>query len=149
MTYIDHIKKMKASGVCPFCEEYKQDLAVDENDTAYVLPARAPYTEDHILICTKRHVDILQDLSAEELKQVYQLIVKWETILYQKHAEVVVFLRQGISFGVTGKSLHHFHRHIVPNFTIQYGWSQEISDARYIMDEKEYWEKIIQMRERY
>lgn len=149
MTYIDHIKKMKASGVCPFCEEYKQNLAVDENDTAYVLPARAPYKEDHILICTKRHVDIVQDLSAQELKHVYELIIKWETILYKKHWEVVVFLRQWNPFWITWKSLHHFHRHIVPHFTIQYGGSQEVSDARYIMDEKEYSEKIIQMREQY
>jgi diadenosine tetraphosphate (Ap4A) HIT family hydrolase len=148
MSYIQHIKTMKASGICPFCEEYKQDIAIDENATAYVLPARAPYTDDHILICTKRHVDVLQDLTAEELTDVYALIVKREVKLHHIHKEVVVFLRQGEPFGVTGKSVHHFHRHIVPHFTIKYGGTQEASDSRHMMDDKEYTQKITQMRER-
>ncbi len=148
MSYIQHIKTMKASGICPFCEEYKQWLAIEQNDTAYVLLARAPYTEWHLLVCTKRHVDVLQDLTPEELSDVYALIIKREILLYQQHSEVVVFLRQGKPFGITGKSLHHFHRHIVPKFTIQYGGTQEASDSRHMMDDKEYTQKIAQMRER-
>jgi diadenosine tetraphosphate (Ap4A) HIT family hydrolase len=146
MSYIEHIKKMKVSWVCPFCEEYKQNLAVDQNNTAYVLLARAPYHEDHVLICTKRHVDTIQELTPEELVDLYDLIIKRETTLHRIHKEVVVFLRQGKPFGITWKSLHHFHRHIIPHFTIQFGGSQESSDGRYVMSDIEYAQKTAQIK---
>lgn len=138
MTYIEHIKNMKASGICPFCEEYKHWLIIEQNDTAYVLLARAPYTPGHLLVCTKRHTELLSDLTPQELVDIQSLIIKREHYLYQHYGEVVVFLRQGVPFGVTGKSLAHFHRHIVPNFTIKYGGTQEASDNRKCYSDEEY-----------
>jgi diadenosine tetraphosphate (Ap4A) HIT family hydrolase len=92
MAYIDHINQMKQKKICPFCEEIK--FAIDENDTAFVLPARAPYTEDHLLICTKSHKKNLSELSKEELEDIQSLLVKREQILQDKYGELVIFLRQ-------------------------------------------------------
>lgn len=111
---------MKENNICPFCEE-KDVYAIDENEYAVVLPARAPYREDHILICPKRHGDFLQEYSQRELEDLYSLLTKWEVLLQKKHGEVVTFLRQGKNFGTTGKSLSHLHRHIIPQFKILFG----------------------------
>lgn len=100
--------------------------------------------EDHILICPKRHGETLEDFSDKELSDIYALITQREKILYNKHGELVVFLRQGSIMGSTGKTIHHLHRHIVPHFTIKYGWDQASSDARKVYSEDEY--KIIQAK---
>jgi diadenosine tetraphosphate (Ap4A) HIT family hydrolase len=144
MAYINHINNMKQQKVCPFCEEIK--FAIDENDTAFVLPARAPYTEDHLLICTKNHRKYISELSSQELEDVQTLLIKREKILQDKHGELVIFIRQWETFWITGKSLDHFHRHIVPNFAIQYGWTQEASDNRKFFNDIEYKEIISQMK---
>ena len=136
MDYRTHLQDMKKSGFCPFCEEIK--YAIDENNHAFVLPARAPYTPDHILICSKRHAETLADFSPQELADIYALITKWEILLHTKHGEIVVFLRQGSLLGTTGKSISHFHWHIVPHFTIKYGWTQESSDDRKVYTLEEY-----------
>ena len=87
---------MSEKKICPFCEEV--GFAIDQNNTAFVLPARAPYTQDHILICTKSHKKYLPELTKEELQDVQSLLVKREKILQDKHGELVVFLRQGEPF---------------------------------------------------
>ena len=136
MSYKEHIDNMNNKSICPFCEELW--FALDQNNTAFVLAARAPYIEDHILICTKSHKKYLPELSTEELQDIQSLLIKWEKILQDRYGELVVFLRQWEPFWVTWKSLDHFHRHIVPNFTIKYGWTQEMSDSRKFFNDSEY-----------
>ena len=136
INYRSHLHDLKDKGICPFCQE--QTCAVDENKYAFVLPARAPYREDHVLICPKRHAETLADFSPEELSDIYELITKWELLLYREHGELVVFLRQGSVWGTTGKTIHHLHRHIVPHFEIKYWWTQETSDARTVYNDKKY-----------
>lgn len=122
---------------CPFCHEEEQ-FRIDSNSTCYVIPSRAPYTEDHILICPKSHKKSLDSLSADELSDIRTLLQQWQHILYHKHGEVVLMLREWIPWGTTGKTLEHLHWHIVPQFTIQHGWSQEASDARKFLSDEEY-----------
>ena len=139
MTTIDyrsHLHKMKEEGICPFCLEKK--YAVDENDSAFVLPARAPYREDHILICPKKHGETIEDFTQWELQDLYALITKREKILYKKHGELVVFLRQGSVWWSTGKTISHLHRHIVPHFEIKFWGTQEASDARMVYSDDIY-----------
>ena len=134
--YIDHVNAMKEKDICPFCEE-KNHYAIDENDHAVVLPARAPYREDHILVCPKRHADFLQDYTQQEIDDLYALLTKWEILLQKKHGEVVTFLRQGKNFGTTGKSISHLHWHIIPQFKILFAHTQEESNNRQVYTDKE------------
>lgn len=143
--YKFHLQSLNQQGICPFCEEQK--YAVDENKYAFVLPARAPYHEDHVLICPKRHAETLEDFSSEELTHIYELITKWEILLYHKHRELVVFLRQGSVWGRTGKTISHLHRHIVPHFEIKFWGTQEQSDARMVYSDEEYTDIQTQMRQ--
>lgn len=133
MNYKEHVQALWKSASCPFCKE--KDFVIDKNSHAFVLAARAPYTQDHLLVCSSRHVETLAELTEQELQDLYMLLTKWEAILHKKHGELVVFLRQGSVLGPTWKSIAHLHWHIVPNFKIQYGWSQESSDERVLLDE--------------
>lgn len=144
MWYKKHIDAIHSSKRCPFCEELSNFSIVDENEHAFVVPARAPYHEDHILVLPKVHNSLLQEYTSEQLYAVYDLLTKWQTILYKKHKELVVFLRAWEILWSTGKTMDHLHRHIVPHFTIQFGWSQESSDNRIFLDDDDY----INMRER-
>jgi diadenosine tetraphosphate (Ap4A) HIT family hydrolase len=96
MSYSTYLQNNTRNGFCPFCEE--QSSAIDENETAFVLPARAPYIQDHLLICTKTHKQYLSDLTAQELQDIQELMLKWSEIIKKKHGEFVVFLRQGTPF---------------------------------------------------
>jgi hypothetical protein len=65
-------------------------------------------------------------------------MLKWSEIIKKKHGEFVVFLRQGTPFWVTWQSISHLHRHIVQNFPIHAGGSQEVSDKRKFLNDEEY-----------
>ena len=62
----------------------------------YIIPARAPYVEDHLLIIPRRHVTLLQELTHEELQSLHALIDKWATKLHTKHKDVNLLLRDGL-----------------------------------------------------
>lgn len=136
MSYNEYIKKITKEKICPFCKELS--LAIDANDTAFVLPARAPYTIDHLLICPKEHKKSLSELSVQELQDIQELMLKWSEIIKKEHGELVVFLRQWLPFWLTGQTVAHLHWHIVPNFPIHAGWSQDASDSRKFLDDEEY-----------
>ena len=144
MWYKAHIDEIHRTKRCPFCEELSQLSIIDQNKHAFVVPARAPYHDDHILILPKIHKSLLHDYTVEELDSVYELLTKRETLLYTKHEELAVFLRARKILWSTGKTMDHLHRHIVPHFTIQFGGSQENSDKRMFLDDDLYRE----MRER-
>lgn len=135
--YGELVKQRIKDGYCPLCHE-SSDNYIDSNDTAYIVPARTPYESDHIIICTKEHVELQSQLTTQQSTDIYALMNKRTKILYDKHKELVVFLRQWQVLGKTGKSIWHLHRHIVPHFTIQYGWSQQHSDARVFMSDEQY-----------
>lgn len=136
-TYGELIHKRIADGYCPLCHE-SSDHYIDHNDTAYIVPARTPYESDHIIICSKEHVELQSQLTAAQSADIHVLVDKRTKILYDRHGELVVFLRQWSVLGKTGKSIWHLHWHIVPHFTIQYGWSQANSDARVFMSDDQY-----------
>lgn len=146
MDYQSHMAQIKQAGICPFCEEMDA-FSLDHNEYAFVLPARAPYQKGHLLVCPKRHGELLSDYDEIELQAIYSLITKWQTILYKHYGELVIFIRQWAVWGTTGKSVAHLHRHIVPNFTIRFGDSQSDSDARKFYTDEEYRALIHQLKQ--
>jgi diadenosine tetraphosphate (Ap4A) HIT family hydrolase len=135
--YSELIQQRLKDNYCPLCNEWTTNY-IDSNETAYVVPARTPYELDHILICPKAHLELQSQCTHQQLVDMSTLLYKWTDIMYQNHQELVVFMRQWAVLGKTGKSIWHLHWHIIPNFTIQYGWSQVDSDARMFMSDEQY-----------
>lgn len=94
--YEDVVKNFEKGHFCPFCNEKKQDM-LENRKYFYVIPARAQYCEDHILIVPKRHVCLLKSLTDEELKQMLSLINKWDKKLRKYHKNISLLLRDGLS----------------------------------------------------
>lgn len=103
-TYGDLVQERLTNAYCPFCNE-SQECYIDSNEYAYVVPARAPYTQDHVLICPKSHVISLTECTPQELQDIWSLITKRNQILCGKHCDVVIFLREGSVLGATGKTV--------------------------------------------
>ena len=114
MHYCDALSEMNAHQQCPFCEIDEQ-FKIYENEYMHLIPARAPYVEDHLLVIPKRHVTLLQELSHEELQSLHALIDKRAKKLHTKHKDVNLLLRDGLVGGASEKSINHLHFHLIPD----------------------------------
>ena len=74
----------------------KEEEVIDETELFFVIPARAPYVSDHLLIIPKRKVYVLKNMTSEERLEMYELIEKWATKLHKKHKDVNLLLRDGL-----------------------------------------------------
>jgi diadenosine tetraphosphate (Ap4A) HIT family hydrolase len=63
----------------------EKEEIVDETEKFFVIPARAPYVENHLLIIPKRKVYVLRELSVDEKEEMYDLIDKWSKKLHTMH----------------------------------------------------------------
>jgi len=70
---------------------------IHENEHMYIIPARAPYVEDHILIIPKRHVIFLKELTHPELISLHELVDIRTNKLHTKHEAVNLLLRDGLA----------------------------------------------------
>jgi diadenosine tetraphosphate (Ap4A) HIT family hydrolase len=66
---------------------------VYENEHLFVIPARAPYVQDHLLIIPKRHVVLLRDMTHTELQSLHELVDFWTAKLHVRHETVNLLLR--------------------------------------------------------
>ena len=95
-TYIEVLEEQKKKHICPFCSEEKETM-LEESKYFYVIPARAQYCVDHILIVPKRHICLLKSLNHEELEEMMDLINKWDNKLRKHYKNISLLLRDGIS----------------------------------------------------
>jgi diadenosine tetraphosphate (Ap4A) HIT family hydrolase len=70
--------------------------AVDETENFFVIPARAPYVENHLLIIPKKKVYLLKELSTEEQIEMFELLELWDINLHKIHKDVSLLLRDGL-----------------------------------------------------
>lgn len=74
-----------------------------------------PVSMGHALIVPKRHVESLFELTDEELKSAYELIVNTKVILDYKYSP------NGYNIGINegraaGRTIDHAHIHIIPRY---------------------------------
>ena len=94
MRYSQAIKEL-GRDFDPFLHLEKEEL-VDETEMFFVVPARAPYVENHLLIIPKRKVYVLRELTNEEKEEMYDLVDKWSKKLHTMHHGVNLLLRDGL-----------------------------------------------------
>lgn len=92
MKYHDIVAHNIKYNLCPFCAMPKEFI-LEQSDFFFVTLARAPYTENHLLIIPNRHVVLFNDLSWEEVQNLMQLVSKRNKKLHKKHSDVNLLLR--------------------------------------------------------
>lgn len=96
---------------CPFCNQIEPERIVVEKDLAVALICLEPLNPGHILVCPKRHVEKMEDLTAEESQEIFRFLGSLETTLRKIFADdPIVFINRG-SHG----SQAHLHLHLLPS----------------------------------
>ena len=137
MKYISVIKKLEKSHHCPFCHEKKENM-IEIGKYFYVIPARAPYTKNHLLIVPKRHANTLITLSHAELLEMNKLVDKRAKKLHTKYKDVSLLLRDGlVTDKIINKSVNHLHFHLLPNTGVHIQTIKQ-ADNRQRIEDTEY-----------
>ena len=102
----------------------------------FIVPTRAPYVEDHLLIIPKRHVILLKELSHPELEDLHELVDIWTNKLHTKHETVNLLLRDGLAGGISQKSINHLHFHLIPDCPV--GSKGKDGEEREFYSEEQY-----------
>ena len=101
----------------PFLHIKKEEI-VDETENFLVIPARAPYIENHLLIIPKKKIYVLNEMSHKEHIEMFELLEIRNIKLHKNHDDVNLLLRDGLVWGNTQKSVNHLHFHLIPDCPI-------------------------------
>jgi diadenosine tetraphosphate (Ap4A) HIT family hydrolase len=134
--YGEILAHIREEGICSFCCETHPHM-IYENEHMYIVPARAPYVEDHLLIIPKRHVVLLQEMNHLETKSLHKMVDEWTKKLHSNHKDVNLLLRDGLENGESDKSVNHLHFHLIPDCSITENTGKAEAD-RTFLDEKKY-----------
>lgn len=103
-----------ASAPCAFCKsDVIERQAIASNTTTYTLYNYKPLLHGHLLIVPKQHVSRFEDLSHEEVLDMFEAIKRAHS-LFQEHAlgsDYVLLLQNGF-YG--GQTVNHTHFHLIP-----------------------------------
>jgi ATP adenylyltransferase len=136
---------------CVFCEALKAGAEYFSNNyilkverNAYVIMNRYPYTHAHIMIVPARHVSALEDLSTEEHRDLFDLVVRSQTIIRRS------FEPQGLNIGMNigtagGAGIKdHLHVHVVPRWNGDTNFMPMLADSRCMPEHiSETYEKLL------
>ena len=90
-----------------------QKRIVATSDLSFAFPTNIPITHGHLIICPKRVVKTAQELTRDELLDIFSLIKKLQPSLKS------VFGATGFNYAwndgeVAGQSIPHLHIHMIP-----------------------------------
>ena len=122
----------KDASDCVFCRAFTEEPSLDNlvvyrDDKTAVMLNRYPYTNGHLLVIPRKHVDTLTGLDAQTRASLLEVITYSESLLrgvYNPHGfNVGLNLGEAAGAGI----ITHLHFHIVPrwsgdtNFTTLFG----------------------------
>ncbi|BAF58976.1 diadenosine tetraphosphate hydrolase and other HIT family hydrolases [Pelotomaculum thermopropionicum SI] len=108
-------------GKCFFCEKLESDrdednLVLLRGNSAFVIMNLYPYNNGHLLIAPNRHTGEIEDLTGEEMMEIFKMTQKMIKALRSFNPEgfnVGANVGRVAGAGVPG----HFHVHVVPRWS--------------------------------
>ncbi|MEM2155316.1 MAG: HIT domain-containing protein [Candidatus Jordarchaeales archaeon] len=116
----DYVRGKRPQVDCILCAIAREDPAVEpmilrRKDGFIVALNKYPYNPGHLMVFPERHVEEIENLEAEEVKNMFILVQKSIKLLkeaYNPHGFNV-----GINQGkAAGASIAHLHVHVVPRY---------------------------------
>jgi ATP adenylyltransferase len=142
LAYITQPKKPQptTSTGCFLCDAIAADgerdrelLIIRRTELSIVVLNRFPYNNGHLLICPRRHVADLPDLTPDEVLDQHQLLAEFEqTIRRTMNADgfnVGLNLGRSAGAGVPG----HLHWHLVPRWDGDTNFMPILTDVKVIV----------------
>jgi len=118
MQYIrSALSKSEECFICRAVERpTEENLVIFETDYCIVVMNRYPYTRGHLMVCPKRHVASLTELSKEEFIDLFKSLRRAVEAVRRSLSPIDVNI--GINIGrVAGAGLEdHVHVHVVPRW---------------------------------
>ncbi|MFC1932086.1 HIT domain-containing protein [Chloroflexota bacterium] len=133
---MEYIQTEKAEG-CILCQKHGEDSnAVNyilyRGDKNFVIMNKYPYNAGHLMVVPYRHIANLEELTAEERHEHFDLVSQSTEVLKR------VFSPDGFNLGINiGKAAgagieDHVHTHIVPRWQGDTNCMSVISDIRVV-----------------
>lgn len=128
-------------GMCIFCEKLesgqdRENLVLTRGDKTFVIMNLYPYNNGHLLIAPKRHVGEIEELTEEELLELFKVTQKMVRVLRAFNPEgfnVGINIGRIAGAGVPG----HFHIHVVPRWGGDTNFMPVFGDVRVISESLE------------
>jgi len=120
---------------CIFClagkeEENPERLVVGSSDSTLLVMNRYPYATGHVMVTPRRHVGVMEELTGEEVMELWRLAVKAKgalTSLYNPDGFNLGFnLGEAAGAGITD----HLHLHVVPRWRGDTNFMPVLADVR-------------------
>jgi ATP adenylyltransferase len=141
---MNYILRDKEKG-CFFCQKLKEkknlkNLILYQGEYAFVMMNKYPYTNGHLMVVPKRHCLNLEQLDANELRELFELLKTSMRVLktsLRPHGFNI-----GMNIGkIGGAGENHLHLHIVPRWAGDTNFMPVIGETKII---PEYLEKTYQ-----
>ncbi len=133
---VEYIRMKKADG-CILCQKPGQDsdaanYILYRGEKNFIILNRYPYNPGHLMVVPYRHLASLEELTAEELHEHFDIVNRSTKVLMQVlHPDG---FNLGINIGkVAGAGIaDHVHTHIVPRWQGDSNYMSVIADVRVI-----------------
>ena len=112
--FYQQIWKYAAEKKCVFCD-LKEKYIIAEKNNVVLTVALYPYTDGHLLIIPKRHIESINELNKKEWQTILNLAKFGKKLLQEKMELKNIWLLVREGNGVeTGKTVLHLHFHLLP-----------------------------------
>ena len=119
---LDYVTSNKGEGQCVFCAAFEQEPSADNlvlyrDERLAVMLNRYPYTNGHLMVIPRPHVDTLTGLDPEGRAAAAEALTYCEALLRR------IYRAQGVNVGLNlgqaaGAGIKdHIHWHILPRWT--------------------------------
>jgi len=99
---------------CAYCTSKElQKRIIAQNAFAFAFPTNIPIVPGHVLICPKRCVAEFNELTADEIAAIMELMLKLKIAL-KKSFGATGFNVAWNEGKVAGQNIPHFHLHLLP-----------------------------------
>lgn len=138
---LDYIKGKRPQVECILCAILRDNKKVVDSrilSTSLMTVALNlyPYNPGHLMIFPNRHIESIEELSQDEVKEMHRLTVQSMKVLKKKYHP------HGFNIGYNigesaGASIKHLHRHIVPRYKHELGFVDILSGSKIFIEDPE------------